>query len=553
MRTVEHGGVGMRVMAAVIVVLLASASARAEGDHKTFYGPPTAQSKPAAKTKASSRSSGKPSAAATAKPRDARSRDAHARNAKPRPDKPENTGAVAGKPGGKAPAEPARAKPGKTDPAKPKLAKGEAGKPDPVTTGTAAAGAQPAAAGLSEAYAALPFAERIALQSDLIWTGDYNGLLDGAFSDRLVEAVKSYQKRNKNKVTGILGAQEREALAAAVRPIQTEVGWRLVEDPATGARVGIPTALATQSLPGTSGTRWSSAQGQLQIETFRIDTGATLEGLFEQQKKETARRKVKYSVLRPDYFVVSGTLGLKKFYTRTFTRNGELRGLTVLYDQAMEGTMDRIVVAMSSAFMPFAGYTVASAGNGSQRKVEYGTGVVVSAAGHIVAAGRLVAGCHVIAVPRLGHAERVAEDADGALALLRVYGAAGLVPIGWSDAAAAGGDVRLVGVADPQAQAGGAAVTAVAARLGADAHALEAPPVPGFSGAAAVDRRGRLRGITVVKPAVVAGSAGTAFGPHAVVVPAARVRAFLQQHGVDAGGDGADATASVVRVICVRK
>ena len=80
-------------------------------------------------------------------------------------------------------------------------------------------------------------------------------------------------------------------------------------------------------------------------------------------------------MLRPDFFVVSGTQGLKKFYVRAFAKDGEVRGLTILYDQAMEGTMDPIVVAMSSAFVPFASYAGRQrAAEVPRRKVEYGTG-----------------------------------------------------------------------------------------------------------------------------------------------------------------------------------
>ena len=143
-------------------------------------------------------------------------------------------------------------------------------------------------AGLREAYAAIPPAERAAIQSDLIWTGDYNGLIDGQFSDRLADAVMAYQKRQNQKPTGVLGAPERAALSAAVRPRQERMGWQVIDDPVIGARVGLPAKLATETTRGTSGTRWSSAQGQLQIETFRIDTGATLEGVFEQEKKSRA-------------------------------------------------------------------------------------------------------------------------------------------------------------------------------------------------------------------------------------------------------------------------
>ena len=123
----------------------------------------------------------------------------------------------------------------------------------------------------------------------------------------------------------------------------------------------------------------------MQIETFRIDTGATLDAVFEQEKKRP-RRRITYNVLRPDTFVVSGMQGLKKMYMRAFAKDGEVRGITILYDQAMEGTMDPIVVAMSSAFVPFGSYAVASAADVPRRKVEYGTGLVVSASGHIVTA-----------------------------------------------------------------------------------------------------------------------------------------------------------------------
>ena len=101
---------------------------------------------------------------------------------------------------------------------------------------------------------------------------------------------KSYQKRRKDPATGVLSADQRATLDAAVTPRKQEVGWRLVDDPVTDVRLGIPARLATKIDPGPNGTRWSSAQGQLQIETFRIDTGATLDAVFDQQKKMPRRR-----------------------------------------------------------------------------------------------------------------------------------------------------------------------------------------------------------------------------------------------------------------------
>src|SRR5438132_10924354 len=38
---------------------------------------------------------------------------------------------------------------------------------------------------------ALPLAERVAIQFDLAWTGDYNGLVTGELNDRITAAIKT--------------------------------------------------------------------------------------------------------------------------------------------------------------------------------------------------------------------------------------------------------------------------------------------------------------------------------------------------------------------------
>ena len=468
-------------------------------------------------------------------------------------------------PAAKPPAKPAEAaKPAqaaKPKP-KPKPAARTAAKPvvpradAPATTGAATddkpdeSTAKPS---VKDSYAAVPEAERLSIQSDLVWTGDYNGLINGEFSDRLVAAVKAFQKRNKSKDTGVLNPQERAILAASAKPLQEEVGWRLVEDAVSGARVGLPGKLATDTSRGQSGTRWASAQGQLQIETFRI-ANARLDAVLERQKREPFDRRSGYNLLRPEFFVISGTQGLKKFYVRAFGKGNEVRGITILYDQAMEGTMDPIVVAMSSAFVPFGASGVTTDAARPRRKVEYGTGIIVRNVGHIVTDKQVIDGCHVITVPGLGHAERLAEDQSSELALIRVYGARDLVPAGLLGQAPRGDAVTIVGIADPQTQAGGSAVTTVPARVNTagSSRTLDAAPAPGFSGAAAIDRDGRLSGMTAVKTTVVAGPAQP---PRAVVVPVERMINFLEANYVSptAGRDGADPKASVVRVICVRK
>ena len=226
-------------------------------------------------------------------------------------------------------------------------------------------------------YAAMPETERNAIESDLVWTGDYNGMVGAAFEERAIAAVQSFQKRNGGKETGILNPDERSRLAQGANARQEQAGWRVVDDPATGARLGLPVKLVPQATPGKGGSHWQSARGEVQVDTFRVAApGTTLAAVFEQQKKEPATRKVDYNVLRADFFVLSGLQGLKKFYVRGQVKDNDVRGITILYDRAMEGIVDPVAVAMSSAFVPFPAPVAAEAGAAPRRPVEYGTGFV---------------------------------------------------------------------------------------------------------------------------------------------------------------------------------
>jgi hypothetical protein len=398
-------------------------------------------------------------------------------------------------------------------------------------------------------------AERALIQLDLAWIGAYNGLVTGEINDRTTAAIKAFQKDHALKETGTLAPPERAQLAALSKEKQDQVGWRVVDDRVTGAQIGLPTKQVPNSGPGKSGTRWFSAQGQIQVETFRIrGPGTTLADIIEQQKKEPPGRHLEVNLLRGDFFILSGTQGLRKFYVRAEIRDAEVRGMTVLYDQATEGIMDPVAVVMSSAFAPFSGSGIAALiGAPGKRKVEYGTGIVVTAAGDVLSDRRLTDDCNVIGIAGYGNAERVAQDEAAGLALLRIYGARDLSPAALVHDGAKGADLTLVGISDPQTQGGGNAVTTVMSRL--NGAAILPPPPPGFDGAAAIDSQGRVLGMVELKDGALA-DAGAATAPaSAAVVPVETLRKFLEAQSVTPvdGHTGMDAAkAAVVRVICVR-
>lgn len=408
-----------------------------------------------------------------------------------------------------------------------------------------------------DVFAGIGRDERQKLQAALLWSGD---VPDAASNDDpMLAAVKNFQKRIKAKVTGQLTADERAKLLAAARDHEREFGWTVVADPATGIRIGLPTKLLPQTHDAAHGTRWSSRHGDVQIETFRFnDPDLKLSALFEREKKEPSTRRVEYSVLHDDNFLINGLQGLRKFSVRAAMRNGEVRGFTVSFDQAMEGIVAPVMAAVASSFTPFPQRGAPFAG--LSRPVEYGNGLIVTTQGHIVTDARLTKDCQVIVAAGLGDAERIAGDDHDGLALLRIYGTRRFQPMALSHAHAvgkAGGrpiDVMLAGIPDPKEYDGGGKLTEIKARL-TDGNAIELrEPVPmaGFTGAAALDSDGHLLGMTELHHAVLASNAPTA--PPVRLVRADTIRAFLAaQHVPPAAAGTGPARDSIVRIICVRK
>lgn len=397
-------------------------------------------------------------------------------------------------------------------------------------------------------------AERLSLQSDLAWVGEYNGAITGDVSSRMVDAIKAYQKARGGKPTGVLNPQERAALAETARRKQDGVGWKIVTEMTSGARLGIPSKLVPQQVTDANGSKWSSPTGTvLVLLNRRKEANPTTAGLAEAEKKEPAGRKVDYTVVKPDFFVLSGLQGLKKFYVRGTFKGDEVRIMTILYDQATENTVEPVVIAMSSAFNAFP--SEPQAGPPPRKTVEYGTGMVVSDDGAILADRLVTDSCLAITIGGFGNADRLAEDKQHDLALLHIYGARGLKPLSLAGGMAKT-SVDVIGIADPQSQGGAAGVSSVRAALasvgGGDA-ALSPPPAVGFSGGPAVDGDGRFAGVALLKPAMVAGPATAALAAQAVMVSPDAVREFLKANGVAANGTSTDAKAAVMRVICVRK
>ena len=203
----------------------------------------------------------------------------------------------------------------------------------------------------------------------------------------------------------------------------------------------------------------------------------------------------------------------------------------MLFDQAMEGIVAPVMVAMASAFSPFPERSAPFAA--LAKSVEYGNGIVVSAHGHIVTDRKLSRRLPGDPRRRLGDADRIADDKDNGLALLRVYGARKLTPLALDRTQTAKpGDLTLVGIPDPNEQM--ARKTLDRDQGAAGRRQLDRIARAGADGRIFRRRRARrarpLLGMMEMRSFVLASTEPAA--PPVRLIPAETMRDFLAAHDV---------------------
>ncbi len=425
-----------------------------------------------------------------------------------------------------------------------------------------AAGApvDPAFEAAKAAFEALPEAERKTVQEALVWTGDFNAVVSGAFGRRTFEALDAYRTRAGGAAP--LDPRGRAALLAAGAAARAAARFRVAVDPVSGAVMGVPERLLAKRTALPSGTRWQSQDGRVTLETRAYPPGTeTLDGLFEKATAPLPSRKVTYTLRRPDSVVVTAETGTGRSYVRYAAGPAGVRGFLFSYDRALAPEVDRLVIAVANAFAPFPEPAAVPTDPGpamvrpaparpeagpapGQDASGAGAGLTV-APGRVLTAAAVLEGC---SAPRIGGAPARILGADPAgLALLDAPGApapfrpvARVEPVGEGDgliALAPGPDG--IGAA-PGHAAGGDVVAALQ---------------PGSAGAPVLDRSGQLVGLVARYPAAPRRVAGIVPPARLPLVPVRAIGAFLAAQGIaeakppQDGGPGAVARA-VVGIAC---
>ena len=398
----------------------------------------------------------------------------------------------------------------------------------------AAAPADPAFESAKTVFEALPEPERKAIQDALVWTGDFNAVVSGAFGRRTFEALGAYRARTSG--ADPLDPRGRAALLGAGATARTTARFRIAPDPGSSAVMGVPERLLSRRTALASGTRWQSPDGRVTLETRAYPPETeTLDTLFEKATAPLPNRKVTYKLKRPDVVVVTAETGAGLSYIRYAAGPAGVRGFLFGYDKALAPEVDRLVIAVANAFVPFpeaaAPAAVAPIPSAPVRP-ETGAAVAgapaVAGAGLTVAPGRVLTVSAVLegcAAPQIGAApaRTLAADPSG-LALLEAPGApAPIRPMARTEAVDA--EDNLIALA-PSPEG------IVAAPGSAVAGDVVAALQPGSAGAPVLDRSGRLVGLIARYPAAPRRVAGIVPPARLPLVQAGAITAFLAGQGI---------------------
>lgn len=436
--------------------------------------------------------------------------------------------------------------------------------------GAQAQAANPQMAAAQASFEAMPEAERKAIQSDLIWAGQFNGAVSGAFGPLTFRAINTF-KGARGLADGVLLPTERVALARTAQAARDLAGFRILVDEKTGVQIGIPTKLLPRrDATPSGGSRWQSTDEKVTLDTTASPPGEDLAALFEKATavNPNSPRKVTYKLLRPDFFVVTGETPTGRFYRRLSAGPQGLRGFSIGYDKALAPTVDRLVIAIAASFEPFptgplptapsavAGGAVAQPGVSSplqpaaRSNERYGVALVLDERTALSAAPAVDA-CRSLRVGNRAAKLRLRDDASG-LVLLDLDGAGAAKPTGLRAEAPRADEVLvLVAYGNDAGKRVAMALPGQSVPAGGK-PALRAPLQPGQAGAPAFDRQGRLVGIVIDNPSDKVLIAGVAPQRSYALADAAAIQAMLGRAGASlppaAAGSDLSTGAVVERV-----
>jgi serine protease Do len=290
------------------------------------------------------------------------------------------------------------------------------------------------------------------LQFALIWTGHYDGMVDGDIGPRSIAAIASFQRENGWSPNGVLSEEQIRRLLQRSEQNQRSVGFRLLEDARSRILIGLPTSLMVRSNDTEFGTRWV-LRDDAEVIVGRF--GPAQRTLQQLRERIIQSGKIKnYSMdVRPtrSTFFLAGEDDTRVYYFTGRMEGVDTVAFSISYPHVARSIYDRITIAMSNIFhlraVPALPLTTSSIDGGQADRAErwssrgpgtpqpenavpetrsqatqtgsiLGSGFFVDDEGHVLTNAHVVMGCSQIVVKGHGLAKLDKVDPTNDLAIL---------------------------------------------------------------------------------------------------------------------------------------
>ena len=227
----------------------------------------------------------------------------------------------------------------------------------------ALAGGSPALADFNRSmkwFEGLSDEAKVDIQSNLVLLAHYGAFVDGEFGPSTYRAIVAFQESSGGVATGELTETQLTLLSNASEAVVTSLGIEFVRDPRAGLAIAVPVGILPNRQQTENGSLFLNADGSFTLEVFGVPDGdTTLGGMFAYANRNDPGRRVTYSVLREERYVVSGIDDGHYFYEMGFPLVGQTSGFRYRYPGTERYVGGIVSVYSASYVLPLAFGTVA--------------------------------------------------------------------------------------------------------------------------------------------------------------------------------------------------
>src|SRR5262245_17999471 len=192
-------------------------------------------------------------------------------------------------------------------------------------------------------------------QEMMIWTTDYEGLIDGRAGAGTIAAIKKFQTRLGHPATGRLTSEEEEELLQQGSSKKARAGFKQVVDHVAGISVGVPLGFVSSPTRTKWGQHWYSRTAGLAIDTLRLVQDVSLRQLYDRLLNINDRRVSYQRFVDDNWFVIAAFERDAAVYVRAnlvwiSNQQPEIRGFSIWMSKDRPPDYDAIPPAMLSSF-----------------------------------------------------------------------------------------------------------------------------------------------------------------------------------------------------------